>query len=75
MLFGNIAERGCVVKTSGVDENILVFEGRAHICESQEDAVTDVLEGRVHSGDVVIIRYEGPKGGPVCRRCSIPPVT
>ena len=64
VLFGNIAEDGCVVKTSGVDDSILVFEGRAHICESQEDAVSDILEGRVKAGDVVIIRYEGPKGGP-----------
>lgn len=64
VLFGNIAEDGCVVKTSGVDDSILVFEGPAHVCESQEDAVADVLEGRVTEGDVVIIRYEGPKGGP-----------
>ena len=64
VLFGNIAEDGCVVKTSGVDEGIWVFEGPAHICESQEDAVEDILGGRVTAGDVVIIRYEGPKGGP-----------
>ena len=54
----------CVVKTSGVDESILRFEGPAHICESQEDAVADILEGKIVSGTVVIIRYEGPKGGP-----------
>ena len=53
-----------MVKTSGVDESILVFEGPAHICESQEDAVDDVLNDRVKAGDVVIVRYEGPKGGP-----------
>ncbi len=64
VLFGNIAVDGCVVKTSGVDESILVFEGPAHICESQEDAVDDILNDRVKTGDVVIIRYEGPKGGP-----------
>lgn len=64
VLFGNIAEDGCVVKTSGVDESIHIFEGPAHICESQEGAVADILEGRVKEGDVVIIRYEGPKGGP-----------
>ena len=64
VLTGNIAEDGCVVKTSGVDDSILVFEGPAHICESQESAVNDILEGRVQSGDVVIVRYEGPKGGP-----------
>ncbi|MFT5575941.1 MAG: dihydroxy-acid dehydratase [Bermanella sp.] len=64
VLFGNIAEKGCVVKTSGVDESILVFAGPAHVCESQEDAVDDILKDRVKSGDVVIVRYEGPKGGP-----------
>ena len=64
VLFGNIAENGCVVKTSGVDESILVFEGPAHICESQEDAVDDILNDRVKAGDVVIVRFEGPKGGP-----------
>jgi dihydroxy-acid dehydratase len=64
VLFGNIAEDGCVVKTSGVDESIHVFSGPAHVCESQEDAVADVLEGRVKAGDVVVVRYEGPRGGP-----------
>lgn len=64
VLFGNIAEDGCVVKTSGVDESILVFDGAAYICESQEDAVDAVLDGRIKEGDVVVIRYEGPKGGP-----------
>ncbi|KEI70499.1 dihydroxy-acid dehydratase [Endozoicomonas elysicola] len=64
VLYGNIAEDGCVVKTSGVDEDNLVFEGPAHICESQEGAVSDILEDRVMPGEVVIIRYEGPKGGP-----------
>ena len=64
VLYGNIALNGCVVKTSGVDESILVFEGPAHICESQEGAVDDILNARVKAGDVVIVRYEGPKGGP-----------
>jgi dihydroxy-acid dehydratase len=64
VLYGNIAEDGCVVKTSGVDESILKFSGPAFICESQEGAVADILEGRVKPGDVVIIRYEGPRGGP-----------
>ncbi len=64
VLYGNIAADGCVVKTAGVDDSILVFTGPAHVCESQEDAVDDILEGRVTEGDVVIIRYEGPKGGP-----------
>jgi len=64
VLFGNIAEDGCVVKTSGVDDSVLVFAGPAHICESQEAAVDDILNDRVKPGDVVIIRYEGPRGGP-----------
>ena len=64
VLFGNIAKDGCVVKTSGVDESIHVFSGPAHVCESQEDAVADVLEGRVKAGDVIVVRYEGPRGGP-----------
>ena len=64
VLFGNIAEDGCVVKTAGVDDDNLTFSGPAHICESQEDAVADILEDRVKSGDVVIVRYEGPRGGP-----------
>jgi len=64
VLYGNIALDGCVVKTSGVDESILVFEGPAHICESQDDAVLDILNNRVKAGDVVIVRYEGPRGGP-----------
>jgi dihydroxy-acid dehydratase len=64
VLFGNIAEDGCVVKTAGVDESILVFEGRAHVTESQEQAVENILGGKVKAGDVVIVRYEGPKGGP-----------
>ena len=64
VLFGNIAEDGCVVKTAGVDDDNLTFSGPAHICESQEDAVADILEDRVKLGDVVIVRYEGPRGGP-----------
>ncbi|MDO3387413.1 dihydroxy-acid dehydratase [Gilvimarinus sp. SDUM040013] len=64
VLYGNIAEDGCVVKTAGVDDSILVFEGPAHVVESQEAAVENILEGKVKEGDVVIIRYEGPRGGP-----------
>ena len=64
VLYGNIAEDGCVVKTAGVDDSILVFEGPAHVVESQEQAVEDVLNGTVKAGNVVIIRYEGPRGGP-----------
>ena len=64
MLFGNIAEDGCVVKTSGVDDDSLVFSGPAYICESQDSAVQDILNDNVKAGDVVIIRYEGPRGGP-----------
>lgn len=64
VLYGNISEDGCVVKSAGVDESILVFEGRAYITESQDQAVDDILNDRVKEGDVVIVRYEGPKGGP-----------
>ena len=64
VLFGNIAESGCVVKTAGVDDASLRFSGPAHICESQEAAVSDIIEDRVKAGDVVVIRYEGPRGGP-----------
>jgi len=64
VLYGNIALDGCVVKTAGVDESILVFEGTAKIYESQDAAVKGILADEVKPGDVVIIRYEGPKGGP-----------
>jgi dihydroxy-acid dehydratase len=64
VLFGNIAEDGCVVKTAGVDDSILIFEGPAYVCESQEAAVAAILDDKVKAGDVVIVRYEGPKGGP-----------
>ncbi|WP_108445812.1 dihydroxy-acid dehydratase [Halomonas denitrificans] len=64
VLKGNIAVDGCVVKTAGVDDSILVFEGRAHVVESQDQAVADILADKVSEGDVVVIRYEGPKGGP-----------
>ncbi len=64
VLYGNLAEEGCIVKTAGVDEGILVFEGPARIMESQEDAVNAILTSRIQPGDVVLIRYEGPKGGP-----------
>ena len=64
ILHGNIAERGCVVKTAGVDESILTFRGPAVVLESQDEAVEAILGGRIAEGDVVVIRYEGPKGGP-----------
>ncbi len=64
VLFGNIAEHGCIVKTAGVDESILKFSGPARIFESQDDAVDAILNDKIVAGDVVIIRYEGPKGGP-----------
>ncbi len=64
VLFGNIAKNGCIVKTAGVDESILRFEGKARVFESQEEACEGILNGKVKAGDVVVIRYEGPKGGP-----------
>ena len=64
VLYGNLAEDGCIVKTAGVDESILVFSGPARIFESQDAAVAGILGGAIQEGDVVLIRYEGPKGGP-----------
>ncbi|SMB24483.1 dihydroxy-acid dehydratase [Sterolibacterium denitrificans] len=64
VLFGNIAEKGCIVKTAGVDESLWQFAGTARVYESQDDAVAGILGGEVKAGDVVVIRYEGPKGGP-----------
>jgi len=64
VLYGNLAEEGCIVKTAGVDASIMVFSGPARIFESQEAAVEGILNAKVEPGDVVIIRYEGPRGGP-----------
>ena len=64
VLYGNIATRGCIVKTAGIDSSLFTFSGSAVIYESQEDAVEGILKGAVKEGDVVVIKYEGPKGGP-----------
>lgn len=64
VLYGNIAEKGCIVKTAGVDESIWKFSGKARVYESQDAAVEGILGEEVQAGDVVVIRYEGPKGGP-----------
>ncbi|MCP4296334.1 MAG: dihydroxy-acid dehydratase [Proteobacteria bacterium] len=64
VLYGNIAEDGCIVKTAGVDKNIWLFEGKARVFHSQEAACDAILNGQIMAGDVVTIRYEGPKGGP-----------
>ena len=64
VLYGNLAERGCIVKTAGVDDSILNFAGPARIFESQDAAVEAILADRIQPGDVVLIRYEGPRGGP-----------
>ncbi|SER15141.1 dihydroxy-acid dehydratase [Solimonas aquatica] len=64
VLYGNLAERGCIVKTAGVDASILKFSGPAVVLESQDAAVEAILSGKVKAGDVVLIRYEGPRGGP-----------
>lgn len=64
VLYGNLAPDGCIVKTAGVAEGMLVFKGTAKVFESQDDAVDGILGGQIEKGDVVIIRYEGPKGGP-----------
>jgi dihydroxy-acid dehydratase len=64
VLFGNLAPEGCIVKTAGVDESILTFRGTARVFESQDSSVSAILAGQIKPGDVVVIRYEGPKGGP-----------
>jgi dihydroxy-acid dehydratase len=64
VLYGNIALKGCIVKTAGIDASLYSFTGNAVIFESQEDAVSGILDGTVKGGDVIVIRYEGPKGGP-----------
>lgn len=64
VLFGNIAEKGCIVKTAGVDESILKFTGRAKVFHSQDEACDAILGYQIEAGDIVVIRYEGPKGGP-----------
>ena len=64
VLYGNIAVNGCIVKTAGVDASILKFHGNARVFESQDDAVAAILADKIEAGDVVVIRYEGPKGGP-----------
>jgi dihydroxy-acid dehydratase len=64
VLYGNLAEDGCIVKTAGVDESILKFSGKARVFESQDAAVQGILTNKIEPGDVVLIRYEGPRGGP-----------
>ncbi|MBU0753171.1 MAG: dihydroxy-acid dehydratase [Gammaproteobacteria bacterium] len=64
VLFGNIAEKGCIVKTAGVDDSNLKFTGRARVCESQDEAVEKILNDQIQPGDIVVVLYEGPKGGP-----------
>ena len=64
VLFGNLAEDGCIVKTAGVDESIHTFTGQARIFESQDAAVEGILGNKIKAGDIVVIRYEGPRGGP-----------
>jgi dihydroxy-acid dehydratase len=64
VLYGNLAADGCIVKTAGVDERILTFRGPARVFESQDTAVSAILTGKIKAGDVVVIRYEGPRGGP-----------
>ena len=72
VLKGNIATDGCIVKTAGVDEKILTFSGPAKVFESQDDAVDAILGDEILAGDVVVIRYEGPKGAPGMREMLSP---
>src|SRR5690606_15928639 len=64
VLKGNLAIDGCIVKTAGVDDSILKFTGPARVFESQDDAVKAILSNKISEGDIVLIRYEGPRGGP-----------
>jgi dihydroxy-acid dehydratase len=64
VLYGNLAEKGCIVKTAGVDESILKFSGKARVFDSQDESAEAILGGKIVAGDIVVIRYEGPKGGP-----------
>ena len=64
VLYGNLAEDGCIVKTAGVDDRLLTFSGKARVFDSQDAAVSGILGGQIKAGDVVVIRYEGPRGGP-----------
>lgn len=73
VLYGNIALDGCIVKTAGVDESILKFTGTARVFESQDAAVDAILGHEIKAGDVVVIRYEGPRGGQVCKKCFTQP--
>ncbi len=72
MLYGNLAKDGCVVKISGVDESCYEFEGIARPFDSEEDAMSALEEDRIKEGDVIVIRYEGPKGGPGMREMLAP---
>ena len=72
VLFGNLAENGCIVKTAGMDESIWVMEGPARIFESQDEACAGILDNTLQPGDVVVIRYEGPKGGPGMQKMLYP---
>jgi dihydroxy-acid dehydratase len=72
VLFGNLAEDGCIVKTAGVDASILTFSGPAVVFESQDAAAAGILGGDVKAGDVVVIRYEGPRGGPGMQEMLMP---
>ena len=72
VLYGNIAEDGCIVKTAGVPEECLTFTGKARIFQSEEEALKRILDGTVKKGDVIVVRYEGPKGGPGMREMLSP---
>ena len=72
ILRGNLADDGCVIKSAGIDESLFSFSGPARVVESQDDAVKTILEGVIQPGDVLVVRYEGPPVGRVCKRCCIP---
>ena len=72
VLFGNLAPEGCVVKQSAVREEMLRHEGPARVFDTEEEATQAIMDGHIHRGDVVVIRYEGPKGGPGMREMLTP---
>lgn len=69
VLFGNLAPEGCVVKRSAVSPNMLVNKGKSKVYDSEEDAIKAIMSGKIQKGDIVVIRYEGPKGGQECVKC------
>ena len=75
VLRGNIAQNGAIIKSAGIDEELFHFVGKAFVVESQDEAVFEILSKHVNPGDIVVIQYEGPKGGPGMQEMLYPPRT